>query len=84
MVTELRRAGIRAEEFDDGLTIYPGNPQPADIRTYDDHRMAMSFSVLGLKAPGINILDPGCTSKTYPGYFEDLDRLCGLGNQETA
>jgi 3-phosphoshikimate 1-carboxyvinyltransferase len=84
VVTELRRAGITAEEFDDGLTIYPGTPQPADIQTYDDHRMAMSFSLLGLKAPGIRILDPGCTSKTYPRYFDDLERLCGSGNQETA
>lgn len=78
VVTELKRAGIRAEEFDDGLTIYPGTPQPANIETYDDHRMAMSFSLLGLKAPGIKILDPDCTAKTYPNYFEDLERLCGV------
>ncbi len=84
VVTELRRAGIRAEEFDDGLTIYPGTPQPADIQTYDDHRMAMSFSLLGLKAAGIKILDPDCTHKTYPKYFEDLERLCDSGHQETA
>lgn len=83
VVTELRRAGIRAEEFDDGLTIYPGTPRPADIQTYDDHRMAMSFSLLGLKAPGISILDPDCTNKTYPNYFVDLERLCDSG-QETA
>jgi 3-phosphoshikimate 1-carboxyvinyltransferase len=38
--------------------------------------MAMSFSLLGLQAPGITILDPGCTAKTYPGYFQDLQRLC--------
>ncbi|MEZ6132378.1 MAG: 3-phosphoshikimate 1-carboxyvinyltransferase [Planctomycetaceae bacterium] len=83
VVTELRRAGIRAEEFSDGLTIYPGVPQPADIHTYDDHRMAMSFSLLGLKADGIRILDPDCTSKTYPGYFEDLERLCGANGGES-
>ena len=82
VVTELQRAGIRAEEFGDGLTIYPGNPQPADIHTYDDHRMAMSFSLLGLKAAGIRILDPDCTNKTYPHYFEDLERLCGSGTAE--
>ncbi|HIF01689.1 MAG TPA: 3-phosphoshikimate 1-carboxyvinyltransferase [Planctomycetes bacterium] len=76
VVTELRRAGIRAEEFDDGLRIYPGTPQPAEIQTYDDHRMAMSFSLLGLRAGGIRILDPGCTAKTYPNYFEDLEALC--------
>jgi len=82
VVTELRRAGIRAEEFDDGLTVYPGVPQPADIHTYDDHRKAMSFSLLGLKAEGIRILDPECTSKTYPNYFEDLERLCGANGGE--
>lgn len=76
VVTELQRAGIRAEETDDGLRVYPGEPQPADIETYDDHRMAMSFALLGLRAEGIRILDPGCTGKTYPRFFEDLAALC--------
>ena len=76
VVTELQRAGIQAEEMTDGLKIFPGTPQPAEIHTYDDHRMAMSFSLLGLKVPGIRILDPGCTAKTYPRYFEDLAKLC--------
>ena len=77
VVTELQRAGIHAEEMADGLRIFPGTPQPAEIHTYDDHRMAMSFSLLGLKVPGIRILDPGCPAKTYPRYFEDLAALCG-------
>ena len=76
VVTELQRAGIQAEELADGLRIHPGTPRPAEIQTYDDHRMAMSFSLLGLKVPGIRILDPGCTAKTYPQYFEDLAALC--------
>lgn len=76
VVTELRRAGIQADEHPDGLTIHPGTPQPADIHTYDDHRMAMSFALLGLRVPGIRICDPGCTSKTYPGFFDDLAQLC--------
>ncbi|MEY3173204.1 MAG: 3-phosphoshikimate 1-carboxyvinyltransferase [Planctomycetota bacterium] len=76
VAAELRRAGLQAEEHPDGLTIHPGTPQPCSIHTYDDHRMAMSFSLLGLKVPGITILDPGCTAKTYPGYFTDLQRLC--------
>jgi len=76
VVTELKRAGIRAEEHADGLTIFPGTPQPSEIHTYDDHRMAMSFSLLGLRVPGIKILDPGCTAKTYPNYFQDLQTLC--------
>ena len=77
VVTELLRAGIQAEETKDGLKIYPGTPQPTSIHTYDDHRMAMSFSLLGLRVPGIDILNPGCTAKTYPRFFSDLDTLCG-------
>lgn len=76
VVDELKRCGIDAEEHADGMTIHPGAPQPAHVQTYDDHRMAMSFALLGLKAQGIQISDPGCTSKTYPNYFEDLASLC--------
>ena len=76
VVTELRRAGLNAEETEDGLVVHPGTPQPAEIETYDDHRMAMSFSLLGLRAEGIRILNPECTGKTYPGYFDDLAALC--------
>lgn len=76
VVTELRRLGLRADEHEDGMTIYPGPVKPATVATYDDHRMAMSFAVLGLRAPGVVIADPGCTAKTYPEFFEDLDRLC--------
>lgn len=82
VVTELRRAGIEAEEFADGLTVNPGIPAPVEIETYDDHRMAMSFSLLGLRYPGIRILDPECTSKTYPDYFSDLERLCQFDSGE--
>lgn len=77
VVAELHRAGIHATEHADGLTILPGTPRPCEIHTYDDHRMAMSFSLLGLKVPGIRILDPGCTAKTYPRFFADLAALCG-------
>ncbi|MBM3971329.1 MAG: 3-phosphoshikimate 1-carboxyvinyltransferase [Planctomycetes bacterium] len=77
VVTELKRLGLQAEERPDGLTIHPGSPQPTTIETYDDHRMAMSFSLIGLKAPGIRIANPSCTAKTYPNYFADLERLCG-------
>lgn len=77
VVTELRRLGLTVDEHPDGMTIHPGPMQPATIHTYDDHRMAMSFAVLGLRQPGVTIADPGCTSKTYPRFFDDLDRLCG-------
>lgn len=76
LVTELRRLGIAADEHPDGLTIHPGAMQPATIQTYDDHRMAMSFAVTGLRQAGIRIADPGSTGKTYPRFFEDLERLC--------
>jgi 3-phosphoshikimate 1-carboxyvinyltransferase len=74
--TELTRLGVRVEEHADGLTIYPcQNFHPAEIHTYRDHRMAMAFSLIGLKVPGLKILDPECVSKTFPGYFDVLARL---------
>jgi 3-phosphoshikimate 1-carboxyvinyltransferase len=75
VVTELRRMGLSADEHPDGLTIHPGVPQPTLIETYDDHRMAMSFALAGLRVSGIRIADPGCTAKTYPQFFADLERL---------
>lgn len=77
VVAELRRAGVDAREEDDGFVIHPGLPHAARIATYDDHRMAMSFALLGLRVPGIEIADPGCVSKTYPRYFADLERALG-------
>lgn len=78
MVTELQRVGAKAEEHEDGFTVWPAEPgqlHGADIETYDDHRMAMCFSVLGLKVPGIRIKNPGCVSKTFPNFFEKLEQL---------
>jgi 3-phosphoshikimate 1-carboxyvinyltransferase len=75
VVTELRRLGIRAEEEDDGFVVHPGVPRPTDIETYDDHRMAMSFAIAGLVAPGIRIRNPACVSKTFPRFFEVLETL---------
>jgi 3-phosphoshikimate 1-carboxyvinyltransferase len=76
VVTELARLGLRVEEFDDGMAIFPGEMRPATIQTYDDHRMAMSFALIGLRQPGVRIADPQCTAKTYPHYFDDLRQLC--------
>ncbi|MCA9039498.1 MAG: 3-phosphoshikimate 1-carboxyvinyltransferase [Planctomycetaceae bacterium] len=76
IANEMRRMEIQVDVYPDGLTIYPGKPQPAVIETYDDHRMAMSFALVGLRHPGIKIADPGCTSKTYPHFFSDLEKLC--------
>ena len=75
VVTELRKLGLKVTEFPDGLRIEPGPLRPANIATYDDHRMAMSFSLIGLRQPGVRIEDPQCTAKTYPNFFDDLFRL---------
>ncbi len=61
-----------AEERADGVTIWPGPVQPGLVRTYHDHRMAMSFAVLGLRVPGLRLADPGCVAKTFPDYFARL------------
>ncbi|MCO5216604.1 MAG: 3-phosphoshikimate 1-carboxyvinyltransferase [Thermomicrobiales bacterium] len=74
---ELRKLGQQVDEFEDGMTITPAPIVPAEIETYDDHRMAMSFGVTGLRAPGVRILDPGCTAKTFPDYWDRLIALTG-------
>ena len=75
LARELRKVGATVDEFDDGLRIHPpagGGLHGAEIDTYNDHRMAMSQSLAGLRVPGVIIRDPGCTAKTYPRFFEDL------------
>jgi 3-phosphoshikimate 1-carboxyvinyltransferase len=79
VVRELRRCGIEADEADDGFLVRPGEPRPAVVETYQDHRMAMSFALLGLRAPGITIADPSCVAKTFPGYWDALDTLRSPG-----
>jgi 3-phosphoshikimate 1-carboxyvinyltransferase len=78
VVTELRRAGIDAAEEPDGFVVHPGVPRSTTVQTYDDHRMAMSFSLLGLRVPGIEIADPGCVSKTFPDFYDVLEALRGI------
>jgi 3-phosphoshikimate 1-carboxyvinyltransferase len=77
VVAELRRCGIEAEEEADGFVVRPGpaGPHGATVATYEDHRMAMSFAVLGLRVPGIVIADPGCVAKTFPSFFDVLGTL---------
>jgi 3-phosphoshikimate 1-carboxyvinyltransferase len=77
LAAELRKLGAHVEERDDGLRIAPGPLRGAEIETYNDHRMAMSLAIAGLMVPGVVILDPGCTAKTYPRFFEDLATLAG-------
>ena len=76
LATELRKFGAKVTEFEDGLEIQPAPLQGATIDTYDDHRMAMSLALVGLQVDDVVIRDPGCTHKTYPGFFDDLQELC--------
>jgi 3-phosphoshikimate 1-carboxyvinyltransferase len=74
--TELVRLGVSVEEHDDGMTVYPCEKiQPAAVQTYNDHRMAMAFSLIGLRVPGVVIENPSCVSKTFPDFFEILAML---------
>ncbi len=78
LAAELRKLGARVDEQHDGLVIDPpprNQLKGASIKTYQDHRMAMSFALAGLVVPGVVILDPGCVAKTYPGFWADLERL---------
>ena len=75
MVTELRKLGVPVVEHQDGLEISPAPITPAAIDTYEDHRVAMAFSLVGLKIPGIQINNPECVSKTFPNYFQVFEQL---------
>ena len=75
VVHELTRLGIAATEEADGFVVEPGTPQPGVVETYDDHRMVMSFALLGLVHPGIVIDNPNCVSKTFPNFFDVLAQL---------
>ncbi len=75
LATELRRIGADVSETEDGLEIRPSTMRPAPIETYDDHRIAMSFAVTGLKLPGLKIKNPSCVTKTFPDFFTRLSSL---------
>ncbi len=77
LACELRRLGAEVDEHEDGLTIHPSSLKGVDLKTYRDHRMAMSLSLVGLVVPGVRILDPKCTEKTYPEFFEDMGGVLG-------
>ncbi len=81
--TELTRCGAQVVEQGDTLTILPsaGGLHGAEIETYDDHRLAMGFAILGLKVPGMKIKNPSCVKKTFPNFFQKLagPPPCGLG-----
>jgi len=75
LARELEKLGANVVERNDGLSITPGVLRSAEIDTYNDHRMAMSFAIAGLKNEGVAINDPRCCEKTYPKFFDDLERL---------
>lgn len=74
--TELTRCGADVTEAGDSLVVRPGPLHGAEITTYNDHRMAMCFAMLGLRVPGIRLHHPACVKKTFPNFF---DKLCSLG-----
>ena len=75
VATEARKLGAEVDELPDGLVIHPRPFNAAEIDTYNDHRIAMSFAILGLRQPGIVIRDPACVAKTYPTFFDELATL---------
>jgi 3-phosphoshikimate 1-carboxyvinyltransferase len=77
LATELRRLGAIVDERGDGLTITPAPLRGAVVQTYNDHRMAMSLALIGLKVPGVVIDNPSCVAKTYPNFFDDFSRAFG-------
>lgn len=81
MCASLTKLGIKVDEHEDGLTVYPGEPQFAVLDTYEDHRMAMSLAVVGIAGSGVELTDPGCVSKTCPTFFDQIAAM-GIGVEE--
>ena len=75
LVAELKRAGIEAQEMPEGIVIQGGKMRPAKIETYNDHRMAMSFAIAGLVVRGIEIGDKKCVDKSFPKFWEELEKI---------
>ena len=81
IVNELGKCGIKCQEIGDDIIIHKGEPHGAIIETYEDHRVAMSFTLLGLKAEGIKIENPECCRKTFENYYETLEELIENSNR---
>ena len=84
IAVELSKMGIVCKEHKDSITVYPGTPNASLVNTYEDHRMAMGFSLIGLRVPGIVIDNPTCCRKTFENYFETLEdfiqNICNTQN----
>jgi len=75
LVSEINRIGVLAEETEDGLVITGGEPHGVAIETYNDHRIAMSFAIAGLVAPGMRITNPQCVNKSFSVFWDELEKL---------
>jgi len=71
----LSNLGVPVQLTDDGILIFPAPPHQARIKTYDDHRVAMAFSLIGFKIGGIEIENPSCTRKTFDGFFDRVTEI---------
>jgi 3-phosphoshikimate 1-carboxyvinyltransferase len=79
VTAELRKMGIEVDEEPDAMTITGGTPHGATIDTYDDHRIAMCFAIAGLRTEGVVIKEPGCVAKSFPTFWQTLDKLAADG-----
>ena len=76
IATEWRRIGVRIEERQDGLVIFPGNVlEGCTVDPHDDHRIAMSLAVIACRVPGMHILDKGCVAKSFPAFWSLWERI---------
>lgn len=85
IVNGMKRLGIRTDEGPDWITIYPGQPKPGVVESYDDHRVSMAFSLLGLLYDGIDVENHECVAKSFPQFWEEIGRYCaevGAGDQK--
>ena len=71
----MKRLGIRCEEEEDAVTVHPGKTVPCEIETYEDRRVAMAFTLIGLLRDGITILNPLCCKKTFENYYDVIESL---------
>jgi 3-phosphoshikimate 1-carboxyvinyltransferase len=76
LATEVRKLGGSIVIYEDGLEIKPAPLHGGTVATYDDHRMAMAAALIGLRVPGVEVENPACVQKSFPRFWEELDRLC--------
>ena len=77
----LGKMKVPCDVGEDGFTVYPSQPQPASVESFDDHRVAMAFALTGLRAEGIAIENPSCCRKTFENYFDVLGQVIQQNRQ---